>query len=488
MKKIVFALASVALVVLLSLGVSGSMPTVAQGATAKPNIVFILTDDMRKDDLKYMPKTSTILQNRGMAFENAFVSNALCCPARATVMRGQYSHNTKVWTNENSDDPGAGWHAYHDQGDEQDNVATRLQNAGYRTGLFGKYLNGYAGANNANLYIPPGWDRWFATWGDYFNYDANDDGTIKHFGTSDSDYRTDVIKRKTKEFIGDSATQGRPFFAYVAPKGPHPPATPAPRDLHTYDGLKAPRLPSFDEADVSDKPSWIRQLPRLNARAKARIDNSAENRAESLQAVDDLVEEVVGKLQNAGVMGNTYVFFTSDNGFDHGEHRITDGKARPYEEDIHMPLLVRGPGVAAGSTTHNLTLNTDYLPTFTDLACPSSNPCDTQVTQNWTYAPDGRSLRPVLEGNATAWRSAILLEGHKTPEGGGTPASYGIRTTDKKYIEYESSARELYDLKADPYELFNKYDPTAPPAALASRLAALKDCTGQTCQKAEDGP
>ena len=138
MKKIVFALASVALVVLLSLGVSGSMPTVAQGATAKPNIVFILTDDMRKDDLKYMPKTSTILQNRGMAFENAFVSNALCCPARATIMRGQYSHNTKVWTNENSDDPGAGWHAYHDQGDEQDNVATRLQNAGYRTGLSGK--------------------------------------------------------------------------------------------------------------------------------------------------------------------------------------------------------------------------------------------------------------------------------------------------------------------------------------------------------------
>ena len=488
MKKIVLPWAAMTLVVLLSLGVPGSMPGDAQALTAKPNIVFILTDDMRKDDLKYMPKTKALLKNTGMTFENAFVSNALCCPARATIMRGQYSHNNKVWTNENTDDPGAGWHAYHDQGDEQDNVATRLQAAGYRTGLFGKYLNGYAGANNNTPYIPPGWDRWFATWGEYFNYDANDDGTIKHFGTSESDYRTDVIKRKTKEFIDQSATQGKPFFAYVAPKAPHPPATPAPRDLHTYDGLKAPRLPSFNEADVSDKPSWIRQLPRLDARAKARIDSRAENRAESLQAVDDLVEEVVAKLENTGVMGNTYVFFTSDNGFHHGEHRITDGKARPYEEDIRMPLLVRGPGVAAGSTTDKLTLNTDYLPTFTDLACPLSSPCESHVTQNWTYVPDGRSLGPVLERNAPAWRSAILLEGHKTAEGGGTPAYYGIRTTDTKYIEYEGGARELYDLKADPYELLNKYDPAAPPNVLSSRLAALKGCTGKTCQSAEDGP
>jgi len=115
-------------------------PRQAQAATSRPNIVFILVDDMRKHDLKYMPKTRALLQSKGMTFENAFVSNALCAPSRATIMRGQYSHNTGVWSN--SPDSG-GWLAYQQNGNEEDNVATRLQGAGYRTALFGKYLNGY---------------------------------------------------------------------------------------------------------------------------------------------------------------------------------------------------------------------------------------------------------------------------------------------------------------------------------------------------------
>src|SRR5215211_4816252 len=258
-RKTVPALAAMTLALLLALGVAGSIPKDAGAPTAKPNIVFILADDMRKDDLKYMPKTRSLLRDKGMSFSNAFVSNALCCPSRATIMRGQYAHNTRVWTNENVGGPDAGGQAYRDKGHELDNVATRLDAAGYRTALIGKYLNGM----KDKTLVPPGWDKWFATWGGYFNYDANDQGTIRHFGTDARDYRTDVESRETRTFIGTSVAQGAPFFAYVAPKAPHSPATPAPRDLHEYDGLKAPRLPAFNEQDVSDKPSWIRQLPRL---------------------------------------------------------------------------------------------------------------------------------------------------------------------------------------------------------------------------------
>ncbi len=480
MSRTVLLSVAVALAVLLLSGVWGSASREARGATTKPNIVFILADDMRKDDLKYMPKTRSVLKDRGMSFRNAYVSNPLCCPSRATTLRGQYAHNTGVWTNANRGGSDGGWQAYRNNGNEQDNVATRLDGAGYRTALIGKYLN----PNNAT-YVPPGWDRWFATWGNYFNYDVNDQGTIRHFGTDASDYKTDVLRRKTEAFISASATAGKPFFAYVAPKAPHGPATPAPRDKHAYDGLKAQRPPSFNEKNISDKPPWIRQLPRLSDAKKAKIDNQAEKRAESLQAVDDLVAGVVGKLRDKGVLSNTYVFFTSDNGWHQGEHRIPASKARPYEEDVRMPLLVRGPGVAAGHQAHKLVLNTDYLPTFVNLACPTSTSCD---TQNYSYVPDGRSLRPVLKGNPTAWRSAVLLEARHTPEGGATPASSGIRTSGgTKYIEYAGGKRELYHLERDPYELNNRYPATKPSAGLVSRLHALKTCAAASCRAAENG-
>jgi N-acetylglucosamine-6-sulfatase len=485
MRKIIVVLAPVALAVGLLYFGSYARATddmgkaQAQTVTAQPNIVFILTDDMRKDDLMYMPKTHSLLREQGMGFRNAFVSNALCCPSRATIMRGQYSHNTGVWCNSPTDSPSTtlcGWQAYQDNSNEADNVATRLQDAGYRTGLFGKYLNGYN-----TMEIPPGWDRWFAHVNDidYYDYQINDDGTIKHYESTSADYETDVIANHAKSFIGTSAKAGVPFFAYVAPYAPHFPATPAPRDLHTYDGFKARRLPSFNEKDVTDNLSWIRQLPRLSDAKKAKIDNQHERRAESLQAVDDLVAGVVGTLKDKGVLSSTYIFFTSDNGWHEGEHRIQQGKWRPYEEDIHMPLVVRGPGVAAGSTTYKLVLNTDYLPTFTDLA-----------GEQIPHYVDGRSLRPVLDGSVTSWRSAILLEAAANH----SQAYRGIRTvstntiTKRKYVEYADGARELYNLETDGYELTNSYDAAAPPTSLAMRLQALKVCAAYTCRTAEDGP
>jgi N-acetylglucosamine-6-sulfatase len=492
MRKIgmVFALAALALGLLFLgsyMGPAGSMRK-AQSAPAPPNMVFILTDDMRKDDLKYMPKTKALLQSTGMTFENAFVSNPLCCPSRTTIMRGQYSHITGVWSNSSTDSSSTtagGWYAYQQNGNEADNVATRLQLAGYKTGLFGKYLNGY----DNTAYRPPGWDRWFGAFTSgtlhYFDYDVNDQGTITHYGTSASAYSTDVISGQADAFISANASQGVPFFAYVAPIALHEPSTPAPRDAHEYDGIQGPRLASFNEADVTDKPPWMQKLPRLSSSQVSAIDKRHEKRIESLQAVDDLVAGVVNALDTtktpsgAKALDNTYIFFTSDNGFHHGEHRIAKQKWRPYEEDIRMPLLVRGPGIAAGSTTEKLTLNTDYMPTFLDLA-------DSQIP---SYA-DGRPLRPVLNGSVTTWRSAVLPEAAANY----SPAYEGIRTIStvgapaRQYLEYSGGVKELYKLDTDPYKLTNLYNPTAPPADLVSRLQALKGCAGKGCFMAENGP
>src|SRR5215211_978940 len=476
MRRTVLLLISAALSVVLLSGGPGTTFREAQAITAKPNFVFILADDMRKDDLTYMPKTRSLLEDKGITFSNAYVSNPLCCPSRATIMRGQYAHNTGVWDNVNGTD--GGWQGYRSNNgnNENDNIATRLHKAGYRTALIGKYLNEYANTT----YKPPGWDKWFATFAltfDYFNYDVNDNGTIRHFGTSDSAYLTDVLRRQTRSFIDTSVAQGKPFFAYVTPIAPHNPANAAPRDLHTYDGEKVTRLDSFNEADVSEKPPWIKSLPILTRAQIADIDKRHENRVETLQALDDLVEGVANKLQRSGQLSNTYIVFTSDNGYHLGEHRIPKAKGRPYEEDIHVPLLVRGPGVAAGSSTDELVLNTDYFPTFTELA---GIPTPSYV--------DGRSLLPVLTGTATKQRSAILLEAHQTKQGGETPAYSGIRTASgSKYIEYEGGVRELYDLVADPYELTNNYDSAPRPDALEERLQALKSCAGVTCRQAEDG-
>jgi N-acetylglucosamine-6-sulfatase len=283
-----------------------------------------------------------------------------------------------------------------------------------------------------------------------------------------------VLRGQTRDFIDTSLKRDRPFFAYVAPPAPHPPFTPAPRDRHSHDGLKAPRPPSFNERDVSDKPPWIRR-PMLSDRKKAAIDNRHENRAETLGALDDLVGGVVNKLKDRRQLSNTYIVFTSDNGWHHGEHRIPDGKKQPYEESVRVPLLIREPGVKAGSSTGKLVLNTDYFPTFTSLA----------GIQTPGYV-DGRSLRPVLKGNATIWRSAILLE--RRDNGNPGRSFYGIRTSDgRKYLEYRSGFREGYNLPADPYELRNRYKGAPRPSGLATRLQALKACAGPSCRSAENG-
>jgi N-acetylglucosamine-6-sulfatase len=415
MRKIVLPLAATALTVLLSLGLAGSTSGEAVALTAKPNIIYIVTDDMRYDDLnaRYMPKTHSLLADQGMTFKNAFVSTALCCPSRATTMRGQYAHNTGVWDIENSYNPDpsipdGGWVGYKDNGHEDDNIATRLEAAGYRTGLFGKYLNEYQGTTK-----PLGWADWFAfRRGErYYDYSVNDNGTVKHFGTTASAYSTDVLSRETQQFVGASVAESKPFFAYVAPYAPHAPYPGTiPRHEHDFDGEVGPRLPSFNEGDVSDKPPWIRSLSIIGSfdpTKIATINKHHEDRVESLRSVDDLVGAVVAKLKSyPGVLENTYIVFTSDNGFQLGEHRIPPAKNRPYEESHHVPLVIAGPGIAAGSTTDKLALNTDYVPTFTDLAGAETPATSTGVP----CAPFSREARPP-GGGPSYWRVSAFSRG-----------------------------------------------------------------------------
>jgi arylsulfatase A-like enzyme len=471
MRKTVL-LASTALAVLLASGLSFlylEESEVSAPAHQKPNIIFILADDMRYDDLSYMPKTRDLIGSQGMTFSKAYLTNASCCPSRASILTGMYTHNHEVWFNENGKN--GGWQGFKAQGHERDNLATRLRSAGYRTGLFGKYLNGYDGSS-----VPRGWDDWFGnSRSTYYDWDVNDNGTKRRYGSAYSDYSTDVIAREARSFVGASVEAGKPFFAYVSPVAPHEPSKPAARDLHEFDGEQGPRLPSFNEADVSDKRTSTRFRRRLSASDIATIDALHENRVESLQAVDDLVETMVDELATQGVLDDTYIVFTSDNGWHHGEHRIRDKKQQFYEESIHTPLVIRGPGVAAGATTDKLALNIDFYPTFAKLGGATPSP-----------KVDGRSLLPVLEGTASSWRSAILLE--KRHKAKPKQSYHGILTSEsRKYVEYRKGQRELYDLRGDPHELENRYSARTPPDDLKARLEDLKTCAGAECRSAEDG-
>ncbi len=229
-------------------------PARTQASPSKPNIILILTDDQRFDSLFAMPNVSRELAARGITFRRGFVSNSLCCPSRAAILTGGYSHTTGVYTN---DPPYGGWKAFHNNGDEDGTIALALQKAGYRTGLFGKYFNHYPGG-----FVPPGWNTWASfpdthNGGAYYNYslyvkDAH--GTrIEKYGSDPSDYSTTVIKNKAMTFLR-STSPASPLFLYVAPFAPHGRIVPAPQDKGSYSGYRQPLPKSFDERDVSDKP------------------------------------------------------------------------------------------------------------------------------------------------------------------------------------------------------------------------------------------
>jgi len=358
-------------------------------------------------------------------------------------------------------------------------VATWLKRrAGYHTVLLGKYLNGYPG-DMRRSYVPRGWDEWYARLGptneyDYYDYHLIENGHAVHYGTAERDYYTDVLSRKARAYVSRRAPKAQPFFVYLSVGAPHGPVTSAKRHRDMFSNVPLPRPPSFNEKDISDKPSGVRNKKRLDGEDIRELAVWYRNRLRTLQAVDEMVAGLVSELRQQGELDNTYIFFTSDNGFHLGEHRLALLKRTPYEEAIRVPLVVLGPDVSAGMIRREFALNIDFAPTFTDLARTSAP----------SFA-DGRSLRPLLRrGTPPSWRTVFLLEFDKWGR------TYGVRTAQRKYVEYQSGFRELYDMETDPYELDNGYSAAEPTlvARLHSRLKALRACAGQSCRDTEDEP
>ena len=484
----------------------------------QPNIILILTDDLADDDLSYMPNLRSLLVEQGTTFENAFVTDSLCCPSRATILRGQYAHNHGILEN---GPPNGGYEKFRSLGRQNSTLATWLQDAGYRTVLIGKYMNDYEGTQ-----VPPGWDDWHAVSGNYTSHDLSENGKIVSYDPG-SYYMTDVLADIAVDFIHDPdgrvpsfLVPSRPFFMWLGTTSPHQPADPAPRHANAFSDVSMPRPPSFDEGDVSDKPAWIRDNPPLDPEQIAYAEDLYRKRMQSMLAVDDMIGRLVGELQKSGELDNTYFFFTSDNGFHFGTHRLSVGKWTAYEEDISVPLIVRGPGVPKGRTLEHLVLNNDFAPTFADLG-------GAEIPD----FVDGRTLRPLLSDDPPPtddWRQAFLEEAMAesavapasvTEEAGprlltgdvqpseevgrasplqkssvkeaGRPALKAVRTRDHLYVEYDNGESELYDLEKDPYELDNVYEDTDLDQLWRYEgwLGSLRDCAGEECRAAEDaGP
>lgn len=510
---------------LLSATPEGALPT-GQARSAlsqreparplKPNIVFLLADDLDLNlgSIEFMPQLKSLLREQGTTLEEFFVNNSLCCPSRATFLRGQYVHNHRTYTNQ---PPAGGFEKFLADSLELSTVATWLQAAGYCTALLGKYLNGYPLPTD-RTHIPPGWSEWYspAAGSAYrqFNYTLNENGKLVEYGARPGDHMTDVLAARSVEIIERAARNREPFFLYIAPFAPHLPATPAPRHENLFPGLKAPRTASFNEPDVSSKPRRIRQRPLLDAAALARLDDEFRRRVLSLQAFDDLIARLVAALQRAAVLRNTYIVFTSDNGYHMGQHRLLSGKATAYEEDIRVPFIVRGPGIPAGEVRRGfLAGNVDLAPTFAEWA----------GVQPPVFV-DGRSLSPLFRPAPPApssWRSAFLVEHYpgapradraqarraakKALRRGGLleppdpgeeqsdspqPAYVALRTLRFKYVEYPNGETELYDLQQDPAELHN-LSLTADRALLQElreRLRELQSCAQAACREIEQRP
>jgi N-acetylglucosamine-6-sulfatase len=469
-----------------------------------PNIVFILSDDLDAVSVSEMTRLKKLVTDQGARLNQHYVSLSLCCPSRVAGLRGQFAHNTGIYTNSA---PEGGFEATYAKGLEASTAATWLQAAGYRTALFGKYLNGYPNTAPSGTYVPPGWTEWYSpnagTPYKGFDYTLNENGTSVSYGSTPADYMTDVLSAKAADFIRRSVSQfpEQPFFAYVATYAPHSPATPAPRHANAYPGVQAPRTASFNEADVSDKPLWVQDTPLLDSAQIADIDRRYQHRLQSLLAVDELVQKIVDTLQAAGQLDNTYIFFTSDNGYHLGQHRLEAGKMTAFEEDLWVPMVVRGPGVAAGTSINLITANVDHAPTFADIA--------RAALPDWV---DGRSLLPLLRGQVPAdWRQTLLLE-HKNdvpddgastlnglleppdpfdvvkPAGAGIAPFSGLRTADgSTYVEYEDGEFELYDNRTDPAQLANGYATASADrkASLKTWLSNLRSASGVTLRQAE---
>ena len=397
------------------------------GAQAeRPNIVVVMSDDQPYYSTSEMPYLSAL---PGLeTFETLYNNNALCCPARATFLSGLYSHHTGVEINKDAE-------AF----DPRETLAVWLDRVGYETALFGKYLNNYPFGLGTD-YVPPGWDRWAAfvdhRGSKYYDYELSVDGVRRRFGSEPKDYSTDLLARRAHAFVSSAP---EPFFALVAPYGPHKPYVAAPRHEGLYDNESMPLRPNFGEA-ARRAPTFYRRLPETPWAEQQTI---WRDQMESLQSVDELSEKI---LSAADERGETIFLYLSDNGYSLGSHRVPE-KRCGYEECGRAPGLIRSPG----DPTELLASNADLAPTLADFAAAEQAPTD------------GRSLVPEMAGAPHEEDRAVLLRNRSSSGGRGfprdVPSYWGLRTQRWKYLDHARKAgkpqEELYDLNADPFELEN---------------------------------
>jgi len=445
------------------------------GTSARPNFVFVLTDDLAWNLVSHMPHVAG-LQRAGTTLSHYYVVDSLCCPSRSAIFTGEYPHDDGVFTNSGED---GGYATYNAHGDQGKSFALALQKSGYRTAMMGKYLNGYQPSDP----VPPGWNEWDVAGNGYpeFNYTLNQDGKQVHYGHQPGDYLVDVLSGKAGSFIDSSASAHRPFMLEVATFAPHAPYTPAPRYAHAAQTVAYPKTPAYDKLPASP-PSWLAQRSPLATKQQKTIVKDYRKRVEADLAVDDLIGHLESELKAKGVASNTYIVFSSDNGYHMGEYRLLPGKQTAFDTDIHVPLVVSGPGVPAGRNATQLASNIDLAPTLETLA---GVPVASTV--------DGHSLADVWHGQTPAdWRQAILIEHHGPDDTPGDPdaqnqqhadpPSYeAVRTASGLYVKYAGGSQEYYDTATDPYELDN-LAAKGIPASLPRVLTAMENChTAATC-------
>lgn len=496
----------------------------AEPAPDRPNIVLIMVDDMRQDDLRFMPHTRRLVGDAGVRFVNAFSPNPLCCPARASSLTGQYSHNHRVY---DVKEPYA-FRSF----DDRSTLATWLQQSGYATLYLGKYLNLYGeqpepGATRGRSvrYVPPGWSDWRASidgglpldhprYGrtyDFYDTTLNVNGKL--FRNYEGQYQTTVYGDIATRVIDRRAGSKRPFFAYLSFTAPHngwpyEPDDPLPvrgddgvfREYRTVarppgvrgyfdDTLTAAPGAGWDDPDFSDKPGYL-QRPPLNAAEQQAMLEVARQRAESLRVVDRQVLRMIRALRASGELDRTLVMFTSDNGYYLGEQRKGGGKIFPHEPSLRVPMLLRGPGIPAGAVRRDPFTSVDIAPTFAKAAGVEPG-----------LPVDGVSMLRAARRGDQGWTRAILTESHphrhvvRDTNEAGEPLSaggvadvryaLGVRTPRYLYVDLATGEEELYDVRNDPEQYVNLTDDAAYKNVLRHHrrlLTELRACDAEECR------
>ncbi|KAM4676700.1 N-acetylglucosamine-6-sulfatase [Discoglossus pictus] len=487
-------------------GLLGSSLLGVEGRSRKPNIVLILTDDqdVSLGGMTPLKKTKELLGDHGITFSNAYVGSALCCPSRSSILTGKYPHNHHVVNNTiEGNCSSKAW-----QKTQEPNTFPALLNSiGYQTFFAGKYLNQYGAEDAGGIsHVPPGWSYWYALERNskYYNYTLSENGRARKHGENYSlDYLTDVLANVSLDFLNYKSNY-EPFFMMIATPAPHSPWTAAPQYENKFLDVNAPRTSNFN-VHGKDKHWLIRQAktPMTNTSMQF-LDNAFRKRWQTLLSVDDLVEKLLKELSARGELDNTYIFFTSDNGYHTGQFSLPIDKRQLYEFDIKVPLLVRGPGIAANQTSKALVANIDLGPTILNIAGYNVN--DTQM--------DGMSFLNILKNNNVTWRSDILVEyqgeGQNTTDptcpalGPGVSQCFPdcvcedaynntyacVRTIsatyDLQYCEFDDAEVfvEVYNLTADPNQLTNiaKSIDQEILEKMNHRLMMLQSCCGASCR------